>query len=134
MIKYRNLDNSLKDLIVTTIPAGVKNDLLADVRQWNNAGGAFADNGGIQKIHVLNGATGAVAITGFTPSKVGQRVALVCSAANQSVTVKCGTGCTFDGTNNTATFGANKALDLIAISLTRWLVITNVGSVAFSTT
>ena len=44
-----------------------------------------------------------------------------------------GTGCTFDGTNNTATINAQyEALVLLAISDKRFLILKNYGSVALS--
>lgn len=121
MIKKRNLDPQLRGQIFTY------------EKVWK-AGGAFDANEDAKEVHILDGSSAAVAITGLTPVKVGQKVVLACVNATNAVTVKTGSGVTFDGTNNTATFAANKALQLVAISLTRWLIITNVGSVSFSST
>lgn len=83
--------------------------------------------------------TSAVDLTGFTPKRIGQMAFIYCYSSGTPPTVKCGAGCTFDGTNNTATFTANSALILVASSLTRWRVITNrtgvaKAAVAFSST
>lgn len=57
------------------------------------------------------------------------------STGTAAHTVKCASGVTFDGTNNTATFNAPaEALDLIALSATRWYIKTNTGSVGLSST
>jgi len=43
------------------------------------------------------------------------------------------TACTFDGTNNTATFNAaNETLVLFGLTSTRWAIISNIGSVGLS--
>jgi len=71
-------------------------------------------------------------ITGFTPKFIGQRVTLHCTDSTADATVTCGTA-TFNGTNTVATFGAaGDTLELIAISMTRWLILVNIGPVTFS--
>lgn len=58
----------------------------------------------------------------------------VASLASGSVTVKAATGVTFDGTNNTATFGtATNQLKIVYKSATRWQIVYNSG-VTFSST
>lgn len=48
-------------------------------------------------------------------------------------TVTCAAGVTFDGTNHIATLdAAGDMLMMVAISATRWVVLVNTGSVAFS--
>ncbi len=121
MIRKRNLDPILRGQIFTY------------EKTWT-AGGAFDSGVDAKEVHILDGTSAEVAITACNPSKVGQKVLLACVNATNAVTVKTGSGVTFNGTNNTATFAANNALLLVALSLTRWLVVANVGNVAFSTT
>jgi hypothetical protein len=72
-------------------------------------------------------------ITGFTPTYLGQRVTLYCLDSTSDATVVAGAGVTWDGVNDVATFADNgDALDVIAISLTRWFVVTNIGTVLFT--
>jgi len=72
-------------------------------------------------------------LTGFTPKFVGQEVQIICTDSTADATVTCGSGVTFDGTNDVATFGDdNDAIIVTSISLTRWAVVSNVGAVAFS--
>lgn len=86
-----------------------------------------------KSLFILNGATTTIDLTGFTPTAIGQVAVIICSDSTNDCTVKCGTGCTFDGTNNTSTYAdAGDALLLVALSLTRWFIIVNVGSVALS--
>lgn len=72
-------------------------------------------------------------ITGFTPKFIGQRVTIYCTDSTADATVTCGGSATFNGTNTIATFAnTGDTLDLISVSMTRWLVLTNLGAVAFS--
>ena len=72
-------------------------------------------------------------LTTFTPAAAGQVAVLWCTDSTADVTVTCGAGCTFDGTNNRATFAdAGDGLVLIAQSTTRWLILVNIGAVTFS--
>jgi len=74
-------------------------------------------------------------LTTFTPAAAGQVAVVWCTDSTADVTVKCGAGCTFDGTNNTATFAdTGDGLVLIAQSVTRWLILVNIGAVTFSST
>ena len=52
---------------------------------------------------------------------------------SKSFTVTTATAAALDGTNNTATFDAtHEALVLISVSATKWLIISNVGTVGLS--
>ena len=65
----------------------------------------------------------------------GDELFIVDSSATGTAahTVTAAAGVTFDGTNNTATLNAlGEALHIIAISATRWLIVTNLGSVSLS--
>lgn len=70
------------------------------------------------------------------PPAAGYEKAIVCtsgSTTNLCVVTTATTGCTFDGSNRTATFNAaDDFLDLVALSTTRWFIKTNGGSVALS--
>jgi hypothetical protein len=64
----------------------------------------------------------------------GQRLTIY-ATSTEGHTVKCAAGVTFDGINNTAAIGTSgQCLDLIAITATRWLILTNIGTVTFSST
>lgn len=83
-------------------------------------------------LHDLDANANAVGVTDFTPTP-GKLALISCSDATNAVTVQAGAGVTFDGANDLATFGANKALLLYGVSATRWLILANVGAVTFST-
>lgn len=69
----------------------------------------------------------------FTPKFVGQKVTVYCPDSTADATLTTGSGVTFDGTNDVATFESDgSALVLQALSLTRWLVIKSEGTVTFS--
>jgi hypothetical protein len=81
----------------------------------------------------LTHASTPIAITGLTPA-VGQTLVITHnSTGTANHTVK--TAGTYDGTNNTATLNAQyKTLVLFGLSATRWAVVQNIGTVAFSAT
>jgi len=82
----------------------------------------------------LNHATVIIAATLAAPT-AGQREIIINTSASGTAahTVTLPAGVTFDGTNNTATLNApGEALDLMAISATRWFIIQNIGAVALS--
>lgn len=73
-----------------------------------------------------------VSITSFTPSYVGQVVAIYCSDSTADADVTTGGGVTWDGTNNRAVFAdTGDYLVVLALSLTRWLIVENGGAVTF---
>ncbi len=115
------------DILITAAKLVLKNLALA-VKQYTTLAPA-ADMDHV--IHNLDAASNDVGVTEFTPA-AGKLALVACENADNAVTVTTGAGATFDGTNNTATFGANKALLLYGISATRWLILANVGSVALS--
>lgn len=83
---------------------------------------------------ILNHATVAIEATLDAPT-VGDRLLILDFAASGTAahTVTLPAGVTWDGTNNTATFNAvGEYLDVVAVSATRWYIITNNGSVALS--
>jgi hypothetical protein len=93
------------------------------------AGTAGVFNGVDSIIPIASAAT----ITGFTPQYIGQRVTIFCADSTGDAVVVCGAGVTFDGTNDTATFAVDgDAIEVVAVSLLRWLVISNTGAVAFT--
>jgi hypothetical protein len=86
-----------------------------------------------KSLFILNGATTTIDLTAFTPTAIGQVAANICSDSTNDCSVTCGAGVTFDGTNNKSIYAdAGDALLLVAISLTRWFIFVNVGSVALS--
>jgi hypothetical protein len=94
------------------------------------ATGAITINSGVV---LLNHATVIIAATLDAPA-VGDELFIINNSASGTVahTVTL-SGVTFNGTNAVATLDApGEALHLIAISATRWFVLENIGSVAFS--
>jgi hypothetical protein len=94
---------------------------------------------GIGSAGVFNGVdsiipiASAATITGFTPAYIGQRVTIFCADSTGDAVVVCGAGVTFDGTNDTATFADDgDAIEVVAVTLLRWLVVHNEGAVAFT--
>ena len=74
-----------------------------------------------------------VDITGFTPQYIGQICIIYCIDSTADATVTTGAGVTFDGTNDVATFDATgDCIIVIAYTMTRWLVLVNNGTIAFS--
>jgi len=81
----------------------------------------------------LNSAT-SLAVTGPTPA-VGDLLIIVMggNSATLDHTVTLPSGVTWEGTNDVATFGDNgDMLMCYGYSTTRWQIIQNTGSVAFS--
>lgn len=84
-------------------------------------------------LFILDGTSTGIDLTGFTPAAAGQIAVVWCTDSTTDCSVTCGSGVTFDGSNNKAVFAdAGDALVLIAASATRWLVLVNLGSVALS--
>lgn len=72
-------------------------------------------------------------ITGVTPAYVGQVIIVICTNSGTDATATCGSGVTWEGTNDTATFPDTDDLLLaVAISTTRWMILANVTGVTFS--
>ena len=72
-------------------------------------------------------------ITGVTPAYVGQVILVICTNSGTDATATCGSGVTWEGTNDKATFPDTDDLLLaVAISTTRWMIIANVTGVTFS--
>lgn len=83
---------------------------------------------------LLNHNSTIIAATLDAPS-VGDELYIVDSSASGTAahTVTLPSGVTWDGTNRVATLNApGEALHVIAISTTRWFILENIGSVAFS--
>lgn len=99
-------------------------------QELTESGAITINNGTV----ILNHATVAIAATLDAPT-VGDRLLILDFAASGTVahTVTLPAGVTWDGTNNTATLNAvGEYLDVVAVSATRWYIITNNGSVALS--
>lgn len=81
---------------------------------------------------VLNNAAN-IAVTVATTPKPGDLLEVICLNTNNGTTLTLPSGVTWDGTNRIATFDADgEYLIVRAISTTRWFVIHNTSSVAFS--
>jgi len=81
---------------------------------------------------VLNNASN-IAVTISTTPKDGDYLEIYCLDTNDGSTVTLPSGVTWDGTNNIATFDAdNEKIICRAFNSTRWLVLSNPDSVAFS--
>lgn len=96
------------------------------------ASGAITINSGVV---FLNHATVVIAATLDAPT-AGDDLWIIDSSASGTAahTVTLPSGVTWDGTNNTATLNAaDESIHVIASSATRWRIVTNNGSVAFST-
>lgn len=79
----------------------------------------------------MNGGDGVCSATIAAPA-AGHVLVLYCSDANNNCTVTLTAG-TFDGTNNVATFdAAGETLVLVGVSGLRYIIVENIGSVAFS--
>jgi hypothetical protein len=95
------------------------------------ASGAISIKSGLV---LLNHASVIIAATLAAPV-AGDDLTIVDSSATGTAahTVTLPAGVTFDGTNNTATLNAlGEALHVIALSATRWFILSNIGSVALS--
>jgi len=83
----------------------------------------------------LNSATPAIAATLTAPTAGRLLVVSQIDGGTVGHTLKLGAGCTFDGTNNTATFNAaGETLVLFGLTATRFAIVVNVGSVGLSNT
>lgn len=126
----------------TNFPNGVTADITGDITgntvgehrhsvQELTATGAVTINSGVL---LLNHATVIIAATLDAPT-AGDELFIIDSSASGTAahTVTTAAGVTWDGTNNTATLNApDESLHVVAISATRWQIIVNNGSVAFS--
>lgn len=149
MIRMRNLDSDVVSEFgrIDAVQGGIDAhaaelvNFQGEITELNNGGPvqvATADNySGAplgRRVILLNAAAGSITWNNFRPPWAGYNIVVACVNSAHPVTLKCGTGVTFDGTNNTATFGANKALWLCAASESRWIIMANVGTVALSST
>jgi hypothetical protein len=126
MIKVRSLDPSLQKRL------GIAENVLGS--QFTNAAKVYAAGAAVidldYELHILG--SGSL-LTGCTPRFIGQKIAIICPDSTVDATVTTGAGVTWDGTNDVATFAdAGDAIFAVAISLTRWFVYTNVGTVLFT--
>lgn len=99
--------------------------------QTLTASGAITITSGVV---LLNHASTVIAATKAAPT-AGDVLYIINSSASGTAahTVTLPSGVTWDGTNDVATLNApGEALLAVAISSTRYLVLVNVGSVAFS--
>ena len=93
--------------------------------------GAITINSGVV---LLNHASTIIAATLDAPT-AGDELYIINSSASGTAahTVTLPSGVTWDGTNDVATLNApGEALHVVAISATRWFILENIGSVAFS--
>jgi hypothetical protein len=125
MIKVRNLDQSLqKRLGIAENVAG--SSMTSAAKTYTADGAADMDF----ELHILGS---GIDITTVTPKFIGQKIAIICPLSTTEATATCGSGVTWDGANDLATFADNgDAIFATAISLTRWLVSANVGTVLFT--
>lgn len=99
--------------------------------QTLTATGAITINSGL--VMLAHNST-VIAATLDAPT-AGDELYIVNNSASGTAahTVTLPSGVTWDGTNDVATLDApGEALHVIALSATRWLVLENIGSVAFS--
>lgn len=82
----------------------------------------------------LEGAAASFALTfGYDSLMPGDELLIVNVSGSYSVPITTPSGVTWDGTNDTATFGTGgDALLVRAISDTRFFIIANIGSVSLS--
>jgi hypothetical protein len=117
-----------------TAAAGITSDTIGEHRHSTQellASGAITLNSGIV---LLNHASTIIAATLDAPT-AGDELFIIDSSASGTAahTVTTAAGVTWDGTNNTATLNApDESLHVVAISATRWQIIVNNGTVAFS--
>lgn len=99
--------------------------------QTLTATGAITLNSGVV---VLAHNTTIIAATLDAPTAGDELVIINQSASGTAAhTVTLPSGVTWDGTNDVATLDApDEALHVIAVSATRWYVLENIGTVAFS--
>lgn len=85
------------------------------------------------RLVLLNHATVAIAATLAAPTPGDWLIIMASGVSAQDHTVTTPVGVTWDGTNRIATFADDgDMLLVVAESATRWRVVVNVGSVAFS--
>ncbi len=122
----------------TSFPNGITADITGDIvgehrhsTQELTATGAITINSGLV---FLNHASTIIAATLDAPTAGDELFIINTSASGTAAhTVTTASGVTFDGTNNTATLNApDEALHIVAVSATRWYIVTNNGSVALS--
>ncbi len=88
----------------------------------------------INGIAQIAGGTGISDMTLAAPAPGSLVVIRLASITSGTVVVTTATGVTFDGSNNTATFGqADDTLVLVYKSATEWSIVLNAGAVALST-
>jgi hypothetical protein len=118
--------------IKVTKTAAQLNQTLAAIAGSTGTGTAIPNSG----ITTVSSTSGAKNYVLANPTAAGDRAMIICTAgstANTAVVTTGSTTCTFDGTNRTATFNAaDDALDLVALSTTRWFINVNNGSVVLS--
>jgi hypothetical protein len=101
-----------------------------EVQELTASGAIYLRSG---QVH-LNHASVVIAATLAAPV-AGDTLHIINTSASGTAahTVTLPAGVTWDGTNNTATLNApGEALYVVAVSATRWFIMTNVGSVALS--
>jgi hypothetical protein len=126
------LNRSGGNVLAARLAVGDEEIVPGNLVQELTASGAITLKNGLV---LLNHATVAIAATLPAPTAIGQELIIVDSSASGTAahTVTVPGAVTWDGTNDVATLNApGEALHVIAISLTRWLVLENIGSVAFS--
>lgn len=80
-------------------------------------------------LHLLG--TG-VDVTAMSPAYIGQVIIVVCTDSTTNATATCGVGCTWEGTNDRATFpDSEDTIVAYALSLTRWHILINLTGVTF---
>ncbi len=85
-------------------------------------------------LETLNQTGSPLVMTLADPGVPGLRLSIVqIDGGTQGHTVTTASAGGFDGTNNTATFNAAfETLDLLSVSGTRWVILSNVGAVGLS--
>ena len=98
--------------------------------------GSTATTGDVNSI-ITFGSTAAATYLLGAPAVGTSATHLFCTAGATDAlqVVDAGAGITFDGSKRYATFNAaGDAITIVGLSATRWLVMSNVGTVAFTTT
>lgn len=136
MLHTANSNGVQEAVILENEPQTLTNKIIREVVTavaGSTGTGTGIPNTGITTVSSTSGAKNYVLAD---PTAIGSRKVIICTAGSTDNTcvVKTGsTGCTFDGTNKTATFNAaGDSLELIALSATRWFINVNNGSVALS--
>ena len=121
-----NVTGNLTGNVTGNVSGEVKNAV-----QTLAASGAITLNSGL--VMLAHNST-VIAATLDAPA-AGDELFIVNNSASGTAahTVTLPAGVTWDGTNDVATFNApGEALHVIALSATRWLILENIGTVAFS--